>query len=557
MEKCKGQTNPEKSTTETLTNECDILTALDETVKCVGTVKYEDYGAVGDGVTDDSEAIRAAHKVANDLGLPVEAKAGATYYIGSLEQTIIVKTSTNLNGATLLFDDHQVRWDDAKLRNVYVFTVAPDAEPYSVQIPEGLTLEKGQTNVGITFDKPCMIKLENSAERIYMRYGENANGGVVQNEMILVDKQGNVDPSTPIQYNYSAVTKITVYSIDDKPVTFGNGTVVTLAPNPKAYDPDYENNYCYYGRGIAVMRSNTTLSNIKHIVEGEDMTIEIDRNGDGIIDKWGADKSYGVPYIGFFYFRSCSGAVMRDCLVEGHQAYCFFQGATRNDPGTIRNEMGSYDINATDCINISFLNLTQYENKETGEVITNRFMYHGIMGSNFCRNVVMDGCYLDRFDSHQGLHNARITNSTLGFGILVIGGGDLYIENVYRIACGTFVHLRGDYNSVFNGDVVIKNCRVASGVNCMMNGVWRSFYNGLDNYMGRTLTVDGLVVEGNSEIYLYNIHGANKEAVNDAVNKLYLPEYVRFCGVEGADVPSVNVLTSYNANDAFSTVKVL
>lgn len=529
----------------------------DETVKKVSAIRYEDYGAAGDGVTDDAEAIRAAHNAANESGLPVEATAGATYYIGALDETIVVKTDTDWNGATLLFDDDQIRWNDAKRRSVYIFTIVPDVQPKTVDVPEGLALAKGQTNVGMTFDKPCMIKLENSGERIYMRYGENANGGVVMNEMILVDEKGNVDPSTPIQYNYSAVTKITVYSIDDKPITFGNGTITTLAPNPKAYDPDYENNYCYYGRGIAVKRSNTTLSNIKHVIEGEDLTIEIDRNGDGVIDKWGADKSYGVPYIGNFYFTLCNNVVMKDCLVEGHQAYCFFQGATRNDPGNIRNEMGSYDINATDCINLSFLNITQYENKETGEVITNRFMYHGIMGSNFCRNVVMDGCYLDRFDSHQGLHNARITNSTLGFGILVIGGGDLYIENVYRIACNTFVHLRGDYNSVFNGDVVIKNCRVASGVNCMMNGVWRSFYNGLDNYMGRTLTVDGLVVEGNSEIYLYNIHGADKEAVNDAVNKLYLPEYVRFCGVEGADVPSVNVLPSYNANDAFSTVKVL
>jgi hypothetical protein len=45
-------------------------------------VRYEDFGAVGDGETDDQEAIARAHAHANANGLPVEAKDEATYYIG-------------------------------------------------------------------------------------------------------------------------------------------------------------------------------------------------------------------------------------------------------------------------------------------------------------------------------------------------------------------------------------------------------------------------------------------------------------------------------------------
>ena len=67
----------------------------DETVKKVSAIRYEDYGAAGDGVTDDAEAIRAAHNAANESGLPVEATAGATYYIGALDETIVVKTDTD------------------------------------------------------------------------------------------------------------------------------------------------------------------------------------------------------------------------------------------------------------------------------------------------------------------------------------------------------------------------------------------------------------------------------------------------------------------------------
>ena len=514
----------------------------------VSVVTYEDFGAVGDGVTDDYLAIRAAHEAANACGLPVLGRSDATYYIGPVNQTIRIKTDTDWNGARFIFDDHKIPWDSSTLRYTNVFTVTAEEGSERITLPVGFSLSKGQTNVGLTFDKPCMLKIVNSTEKIYVRYGVNANSGTNKYELILVDENGNVDPSTPIQYDYTTVTDLVVYCATDTPISVGNGTITTIAPNPKEYDPDYENNYCYYSRGIAVNRSNTTIYNIVHTIVGEDMTVEIDRDGDGIIEKWGDDKSYGVPYIGFFNFSGCSNVTLTDCTVQGHQAYSFYQG-------TSRNEMGSYDINASDCINLSLLNLTQYENEETGEVITNRFMYHGIMGSNFCRNIVMDNCYLDRFDSHQGLYNATITNSTLGFGILVIGGGDLYIENVYRVSGNEFILLREDYNSVFDGNLVIKNCKMGSSITSVIKGTWRSFDCGLPNYMFRSVTIEGLTVESSStNIYVYNITNASKSALNDAVNKLYVPDSIKVTGVVRVSGASVSVKASKNSADAFSAI---
>lgn len=492
-------------------------------------VTYEAFGAVGDGIADDYEAILKAHEYANENGLPVIGRADAKYRIGYLESCIPVKTNVDWNGAEVIFDDTTVHWTN-KFRFTYVFQVMPNVAPYDIEVPSGMTLCKGQANIGMTFDKPCMLKLEDAGEKIYKRYGENANGGVCKNEMILVDENGNVDPTTPIQYDYRSVTRIVRYSTDDEPLNVGNARFTTLVLNPKLTEPDYENNYCYYGRGLLVTRSNTTVYGIQHRIYGEDMTIEIDRNGDGIIDKWGADKSYGVPYIGFFNFQSSNNVKLTDCLVQGHQAYSFWQGATRDTKGNTRNEMGSYDINATDCINISFLNLKQYENKETGETITNRFMYHGVMGSNFCRNVIMDNCYVDRFDSHQGVHNATITNSTLGFGILVIGGGTLYIENVYRISGNAFIHLRMDYNSIFDGDVIMRKCRMGDGMKRIVEARWISFYNGLPNQITTSLDVDGLVCDY-PDVCLYDIFCANAASLNDEENKLYLPKCVKLKNV--------------------------
>ena len=544
-------------------------------------LKYSDYGAKGDGKTDDAEAIRRTHNAANYLKLPVEGSAGATYYIGTLSQTITIKTDTDWKGAHFIFDDSQIRWDSS-LRSVYVFTIAHDASHLyqTVTVPTALKnngLSKGATKIeGLNLTGPAMIRIENSNQRIFKRYGVNADSGDAMQEMLYVDKDGNII-GTPVQYDYDTITKIEVYSVSEDAISVGNGSIVTIVPDPKAQDPDYENNYCFFNRGILVRRSNTIIYNIVHTIEGEQFSVVVDRDGDGetgtadpdgdgLPEQWTDDKSYGVPYNGFFGFEYVCNAQFKDCQVQGHQAYNFYQSGGRN-------EMGSYDIYAHHCVNLKFDNIQQRENYGDANgnykdqtVITNRFMYHGIMGSYYCRNFVVDNCYLDRFDSHKGLHSATLTNSTFGFGILVIGGGDLYIENVYRVSENHFILLREDYNSIFDGDITIKDCRMGPKVTNIITGSWRSYETGLPNYMVRSLTIDGLVVETtgsgiNYNIYLFSIGGASKSSTSDALNPVILPTSVSYANitkekVSGLGYSSIKVNTSKNSGDAFSTVSV-
>ena len=536
----------------------------------VTALSYEDYGAIGDGVSDDSDAIRNTHMAANVFGLPIVAKSDATYYIGKIDETITVKTDTNWNGAEFILDDSQIKWNDKTHREIWVFTIASDVESYTVSVPANFKITKGQTNIGLTFPENCMLRIESESadERIYYRTGPNANNGTNKREMILVNASGDVDPSTPIQYDYNSKIKITVYSINDTTISVGNGKITTIAYNPKdtsnpLHDVNYENNYCFYNRGIFVQRSNTNLYAITHVVENEMMTIIEDRDQDGATgdedcptggtkdgrpEKWTDDKSYGVPYNGFFNFDHCYNVTLggddesMTCIVEGHQAYNFY-----NESGD-RNEMGSYDIYANHCVKLSFKNVEQYQNTATGETITNRFMYHGIMGSNFCRNTLVDNCVLDRFDSHQGMHNAKITNSTIGFGILIIGGGELYIENVYRVgndAGGdSFVHLRTDYNSVFDGDLIIKNCKMGKNVTSIVVGSWTESYCGLPNYMFRTVTIDGLIVESGKTVSVYNISGATKATLTSEINPIMKPDCITVSGVVNSNNKSVTVQQS-------------
>ena len=545
-------------------------------------ITYADYGAVGDGVTDDSAAIRRAHNAANYLKLPVMGDSAATYYIGAITQTITIKTNTDWNGAHFIFDDSQIMWNDETLRKVYVFTIAHDSNYLyqTITVPTALKtngLSKGATKIeGLNLTGPAMIRIENSNQRIFKRYGVNADSGDAMQEMLYVDKDGNII-GTPVQYDYSTITKIEVYSVSEESISVGNGSIVTIVPNPKAQDPNYENNYCFFNRGILVRRSNTIIYGIVHTIEGEQFSVIVDRDGDGktgtadpdgngLPEQWTDDKSYGVPYNGFFAFEYVYNAQFKDCQVQGHQAYNFYQSGGRN-------EMGSYDIYAHHCVNLKFYNIQQRKNYGDADgnykdqtVITNRFMYHGIMGSYYCRNFEVDNCYLDRFDSHKGLHNATLTNSTFGFGILVIGGGELYIENVYRPSESHFILLREDYNSIFDGDIIIKNCRMGSKVTNIVSGSWRSYETGLPNYMVRSLTIDGLTVETsgsgyNYDIYLFNIGGAAKTSTSDALNPVILPTSVSYSNVtkekvSGLGYSNVKVNTSRNSGDAFSTVSV-
>ena len=99
-------------------------------------VLYEDFGAVGDGIADDTEAIRAAHSYANERLLPVIAKASATYYIKDCKSPIIIKCDVDFSGAKFIMDDRGIeRGSDNAGR---IFYVAPDHEKETVTDREAI-----------------------------------------------------------------------------------------------------------------------------------------------------------------------------------------------------------------------------------------------------------------------------------------------------------------------------------------------------------------------------------------------------------------------------------
>ena len=77
---------------EKITSAVGAVNFTDTYKSDVSVVYYEDFGAVGDGITDDFRAIWDTHEFANKSGQTVKARTNATYYIFN---TVFSKPNTN------------------------------------------------------------------------------------------------------------------------------------------------------------------------------------------------------------------------------------------------------------------------------------------------------------------------------------------------------------------------------------------------------------------------------------------------------------------------------
>ncbi len=454
--------------------------------KDISFLTYEEFGAKGDGETDDFEALDATHREANKYGQTVRAKDDATYYIknsyrvldeGYATTPIIVKTSTNWGNANFTIDDRELKIISGSAVQAlnHIFSIESDYDVITIDDEETLTkvlaagLNPDTTNIPLKFDYPVMIIPSDDTHSVYRRVGYSASQGSQMHEVILLDKDGNVDPDTPIMFNYTALKQISVYRLDIKPITIEGGVFTTRASQDNAL-VGTEDRSIYVRRGIDCRRSFTTIKGVKHYVTDEVRIFEQVKNGRVV--------HVSAPYIGFFVTSNATDVTYEDCILTGRRCY------TRPVGGT----GGTYDLSGANANNITFKNCHQHNfwitmnpntkiiepaaNRDVEDATTSMTyttyggvslkVHWGIGGVNFCKNLSYIDSTLSRFDAHEGLYNGKIIRSTVNY-MSLTGNGDFIVEDSvwYSEATGansaSIFHLRADYGSTWDGDIKVKN----------------------------------------------------------------------------------------------------
>lgn len=427
---------------------------------------YEAFGAIGDGVTDDMPAIARAHDEANRLGLPVKAKEGAVYYVSPKNCTAVVRTSADWTGAKFIIDDRECE-------NIHadVFRVISTEEPVSLEIP---SLVRGQTKIDNPTGRDLYVIVKNRNHLDYIRFGLNQNNGTARTDNFIVYADGTL--SSAVSFDFDEVTDIIAVPMDKEKLTLTGGEFTTIANQA-------ESKYNYHSRNISITRSNVEVSGITHLVTGE-------------ID-------HGAPYSGFISIGGCADVLVHDCVFTGHYIYETIGSAGKPVM------MGSYDINCGSASNVTFRNCTQ-----TTDIMDKR--YWGLIGSNFCRDLVFEDCHFSRFDAHMGVSNCTLRRCTLGWQCLnAIGNGTFVIEDTHAYGYA-FVNLRSDYGSTWRGDMIVRNCtwHPLGSARAVFSGHNDGHHNfGFDCYFTENVDIDGLTiaeeVTDDAPLYIFNDYAGN------------------------------------------------
>ena len=444
------------------------------------TVCYEDFGAIGDGKTDDFDAMSRAHAYANENKLDVKLTGARTYYIGKTEKDnpkppITIRTNVDFGDSTIIIDDSEIECD---MPRGCVFHIDRDTEPVNYTVdndtPNGaiarINAEGGfksditKLDLGLGYD--AMLVVANENKKMYIRYGVNANAGGRQHELVNIDKDGIIDPSTAFLHDYAEITSIKVIK-EDEPITIKGGRFIQIANRTLEGGG-------YYSRNIYITRARVTFYGLVYKIEGE--------------------GEHGNPYSGFLTFHECSNIVVEKCILQGHKTYYNIK------PSGAKVGMGTYTLSMGSSNNLLFKDCVQ-SNFFQDDGVTPRKGIWGIQGSNKSKNITYENSILSRFDAHTGVRNANIKNSSLQ-SFRIIGGGDIVIENCH-VYSSLLIGLREDYGSTWHGNIIVKDVTLHNPKPCsFLYAIWYNHDFGYQTYMPETIIIDNFSITNGDSIQL-------------------------------------------------------
>ena len=450
---------------------------------------YECFGAAGDGVTDDFEAIKATHDFANKeyaekgIFLTVHGTSSANYRINSGDENgIYVTTDTDWHGAKFTIDDNPDIILSNKLNESPVFRIASqmhldarcsmldfNVETGSAEcavnnmkpnsnIWNSLSINKNTTNVKSFVDtilndilKPDSKMLKyykdsqiwainvTSNHMNYIRTGVNQDSGKRQTELILINSKTG-DVLSDIEWDYDDFYQIRVWPVPEKKLTIKNGDFTTWTNNRAISSDGKENPYSQRGIYVA-FTGNVLLQNINHYLDE---------------DKYPYTGEYqtnpkGNAYKGFIRIYNASNIELNTVNLDPHT---FAKSSKAN--------YGTYDLIMEYSNNI-FLNKLGYScNNSNSEACYNDKMVNsskwGIIQSSGIKDTFIRNSTVNRIDAHRGAHNLLVENTKIGReGFTLIGSGYFYGKNLTIDRANNIIQLRHDFGSTWNGTMLLDN----------------------------------------------------------------------------------------------------
>lgn len=260
--------------------------------------------------------------------------------------------------------------------------------------------------------------------------------GKCQEESFLVDStNGNI--LSTIDWNYNNILSIRVVPIPENGITINNGSFTTWTSNVAG-------NSAYVHRNIYINNTgNVTISNVYHYLnetkhKNANATKENKDYTDHSNSYYGFIRGMDVSYIKLVNVRVSSHTPRGSSydLTFDRSINVFFDKVTY--PCNIKNSDGS--VNWNQCYKNNIIDSSKW----------------GVMATNHVKNLFIKNSTLNRVDSHRGVTNLYVSDSTIGDkGFTLTGKGRFYAKNVKMDRSWAIVRLRPDYGSTWDGSIVL------------------------------------------------------------------------------------------------------
>ena len=410
-------------------------------------------------LVDKLTELRELHAYANNARRYTVYANDEVYYLNTSAMTsssnIIIETSVNFGNARFVLDDSTMTSGSA----IATFVVRPYLASHTIKNADVLgALEKAglnpnTTNIDLGLGYPAMLVPVNETHKTFRRRSYGQWDGAFMTELVVVDKDGNVDPTTPLMFDYSTVSSVTVYPLDMPEITIKGGHMTTVVPAIGSFGADTSAQFGV-GHGLSVTRSNTRVEGMVHEIIGE-----FDNAWEQQDTSTTADDGNSSNYSGFYCVSNASNVTFYDCILQGRRCY-------GHSSYEISLRMAN-DVLFEKCIQSNFYvdavtHLPVTEDTTSIILSMGAGATWGAAGTNYCKNYVYLDSAISRYDAHAGLYNGAIINTDIQ-GVEIVGWGEFNIENSNMYCYGTggagngLIHLRSDYGRTWTGTIIFKD----------------------------------------------------------------------------------------------------